>query len=736
MAKNGQQRNYMQVVIPSGGRSKHGSEMALFNGLDLRDIPDNMCLTECENIDVSRLPELVSVDNPSKLIGFGNDYGNIVGAWGYEKSLYVVFETDSKVTLSRIEGGTEAGTVTWQNSNKGENREMAVFCYYPIEIGEMAYTVTPEYRLLVYPDRKHVKANFTKDEDVKVIAPKMEYDESTTKKPSIVVENAEIINADMTIYKDGTVKLYSGSVAGAFEGFEVGVSFTDVNKKVYSGSTSVKGKFIGAETFGIFLKKVSGSTATLELRGSPPASDVASPFYVINATSSDIVHSEDVTIETGSRITKTFQVDNLSKTAKYYAYFDYNLEGSNTLRYELYFTLSDETVGGGLKIDGKLLDGNGNLVVLDVAKEYSVSYELSNGKGEAYSAFGDSAHKIKLGSSETDESLSPEFQHITVWNSRLFGMKDSVVVCSSAGTPFDWTLDSPESELDSYGLTIGGYDESHAWYSTTQANTKASGDVTAITSYDGHPVIFKDDYMHQIYGTYNPFRIQDIVAVGCVSARSICELDSVLYFASKDGIYRYSGGYPKRISDALNRPDYGSGVVCGGYDGVLYMYNPDISKNLIYTHCPANGMWSAIKNPHGADEVLIFAVNDDGLYSVGADKKIFKYPKSNENGGTSKWSFKTNCILNSSAEDKRIHSVSVVAQGDDINIKITSDSAYKGDLGNYVEIKKDSLYGIDKLRALIRKSDSLFHRLKGSGEGSIRIHRIDVTYSYSGKRYI
>ncbi len=736
--KKEQQRSYMQMYIPDSSRKKYTSEMAFWSGLDLRDIPDNMCLTECENLDVTRFPEIVSVDKASKLIGFDKDYGDIVGAWGYEKNLYVVFEKNDNgndnVNLIRLSNGAVT-SVSWINENKGQKREMTVFCYYPISIDTMAYEAAPEYRLLIYPDRKHVAAEFANGETVKVIAPKMEYEESTTEEHSIGVENAEIINADMTIYKDGTVKLYSGSVAGAFEGFEVGVSFTDVNKKVYSGSTSVKGKFIGSETFGIFLKKVSGSTATLELRGSPPASDVASPFYVINGTSSDIVYSEDVTIETGSSITKTFQVDNLSKTAKYYAYFDYNLEGNNTLRYDLYFTLSDETVGGGLKIDGKLLDNSGNLVVLDVAKEYSVSYELSNGKGEAYSAFGDSSHKIKLESSETDKSLSPEFQHITVWNSRLFGMRDSVVVCSSAGTPFDWTLDSPEAELESYGLTVGGYDETHAWYSTTQANTKASGEVTAITSYDGHPVIFKDDYMHQVYGTNNPFRIQDIVAVGCVSARSICELDSVLYFASKDGIYRYSGGYPRKVSEALNTSDYGADVVCGGYDGVLYMYNPGIDYSLIYTFCPANGMWSAISNPHGTNKVLIFAVNDEGIYSIGEDKKIFKYPENNEDGGESAWSFRTNCILNDSAGDKRLHSLSVVAQGDNINIKITRDSAFKGDLGNYVEIEKESLYGIDKLRALIRKTDSLFHRLKGSGTGRIRIHRVDLTYSYSGKRY-
>ena len=503
MAKKEQTRSYMQAYIPQGGKKKYTSEMAYFNGLDLRKVPDSRGLVECVNIDVTSFPEVVSVGVAKSAIGKDSDGNpnaineNIFGIFGYEKSLYVLCEKDNTVSLAKITDGTIKATVTWESTNVGEKREMGVFCVYSPKENEMYYDATPEYDLLIYPDRKYI-----------------------------------------SIREFSTVK-------------------------------------------------------------------------------------------------------NITDT-------------------------------------------------------------------------------------------SPVFEHFTIWNGRVFGSKGNLVVCSSASTFKDYSLDTPES-TDEDGLTTGGYDASHAWYTTTQANTQSSGNITAITAYDGHPIVFKDDYMHQINNNKNPFRLQDIVAIGCVSARSVCELDSVLYFASSDGIYRYSGGYPKRISEALGEVAYDESVVCGAYDGVLYMYNKHLDPKLVYTYCPANGAWSSIDNPHGTNYILSFAVNDEGIYSVGANGKIFVYPESKVDGGSSDWYFKTAPILNGSSEDKRVHSISVTAEGDDIEATLSGDSI--GGIWSRI-IGKQSLDGVDKMRALIRQTDSLFHSLYFEGKGKIRIYRVDLTYSYSGKRYI
>lgn len=513
--KKEQQRSYMQVYIPDSSRKKYTSEQTLFYGLDRRENADTGTMSECSNIDVTRLPEIVSVKASGEYKDMGLSGATVKGVYGYGKSLFVVSVSRENVRLTRIDSPTFSAAITWDKTAWGiaedmlsAKRELAVFCLYDAAENEMFYETEPTYYIMVYPDSVCVPIDFTSESSPKMIAP----------------------------------------------------------------------------------------------------------------------------------------------------------------------------VGG--------------------------------------------------------KDTSPVFEHITVWNGRLFGARDNVVVCSRASTFRDFTLDTTEAEggddtteaEGDDGITVGGYDPTHAWYSTTQANIQSNGNITAITAYDGHPIVFKDDYMHQINNNKNPFRFQDIVAVGCVSARSVCELDSVLYFASRDGIYRYNGGYPKKISEPLDFESFDGDTVCGAYNGVLYLYDKSLEAGTIFTYCPKNGMWASVDNPYSNEPVTSFAVNDIGIFAVYDNGKI--YGILSESGYSANgWSVKTDYILSGSAGDKRVHSIKAVASGNDINITVSEDSL------DYLVMKKDSLDGVDKVRALIRKTDSLFHRIKFSGSGEIHIQRVDVVYSYSGNRY-
>lgn len=739
MAKNGQQRNYMQVFIPNGNGSRYSSEQALMYGLDNRGTADSLTMESCSNINVKSLPYIESCEKPKITDINLSSYGAVVGFYAYDGNAFVICynPTSNTASLIRIYDSKIAAVTTWnpKDEDKGVNREMAVFCYYPISVSKMAYETTPEYYLLIYPDQKYIKAEFNTGDPANIIAPARDYKKSTAKK-HILGFGATAIDLEllMTIFDDGTVSIESGSEVDAFfEGCDVRVTFTDESKNAYVGKVAVKGTAsFKTEGFGVFLSKVYGNTAELRLKGARSTGEADQTFYVMDDSSGGVVYSEGIDVGT-SNVDKTFVVNNLVAGRKYYAYIDYN---DNRTRYDLTFTLADKAETGELKIDGKLFDMSGNPLKLDRSKEYAVSYNISNNIDESYTAAPaseDEQFTIQLGSTvSTTKSVSPRFQHITVWNSRLFGTRDNVVVCSSAGTPFDWTLDSPESEPDSYGLTVGGYDESHAWYSTTQANTKASGDVTAITSFDGHPVIFKDDFMHEVYNTKNPFRIQDICAVGCVSARSVCELDSVLYFASRDGIYRYAGGYPKRISDALADFTCGDRTICGALDGVLYVYNPDYADYLIYSYNPESGYWSAIENPfvettqkgEKVSLIISFASSADRLYLISENGKISYLDKESSTSGAI-WSFDTNVNLFGTSGDKRIHSLMIVHDGDSPSVKINDKEVNAGETSK----------AANKTRVLIRGFDSERIKLSVSGEGYTKIHRIDIVYSVSGRRY-
>lgn len=749
MAKT--ERSYMQMYIPNGGKTKYSSEMALFYGLDKRKNADSQTMSFCQNIDVKSLPYIKSVEPPLEL-EIGLNAGQHVGFYAYGDFCYVLEaykgeDKKEKIKLTKIkeEGGVvkeDDITVTeWENTvdtGSYTDREMAVFCFYDVAPGTMSYETTPKYYLLIYPDRKYIRVDFSDGESADVIAPEYEYNDFTRATHNLKFKSGTF-GVGLTLEKDGTAQLVANvGVVPELEKCNARVTFTDANNPTYAcvGTVPVDGS-VADDDYGLFLQEVKGNDAVLRLLARAPTSAVNTSLVVADYNSGETVKSFDVKIDVGNTFKSTYKLTGLSASKTYYCYVDYNI-GAESERYDLTFKLSDKVTSDVLTINGKLKDNNGNNLIVDVSRKYIVSYVFSN-ENKTYTP-DDNEFEIQLAKKETSESLSPQFQHITVWNSRLFGTRDNVVVCSCAGTPFDWTLDTPESYLESYGLTIGGYDETHSWYSTTQANTQASGDIVAITSYDGHPVIFKDDYMHEIYNTKNPFRIQDICAIGCVSARSICELDSVLYFASKDGIYRYAGGYPKRISDSLGDFVCDKETVCGACDGVLYVYNPNFetgSDELIYSYYPSTGLWSCIQNPFyytGKNDskeyscIYAFSRNADNLYllSVNGNVAVFPDPGSAV-GPTTKWFVTSELNMLGSAGDKRIHSIKILSDSCLPEMKINGTKV--------LEFKNINDGNTGKSRALIRGFDNDCAKIDISGQGDVKIHRVDVVYTHSGNRY-
>ena len=128
----------------------------------------------------------------------------------------------------------------------------------------------------------------------------------------------------------------------------------------------------------------------------------------------------------------------------------------------------------------------------------------------------------------------------TVFMSRLFTADGGKLFASCFNSAGEYTFDSAEEML-----------ASNAWMTNTQSNTKANGDVTALTVYDGHVIVFKKDYMMQIYNDQNPFRIVEIGPFGCLSSSSVCEFDGKLIFCGGEGLFVWGGGYPRSFGEEL-----------------------------------------------------------------------------------------------------------------------------------------------------------------------------------------
>jgi hypothetical protein len=109
---------------------------------------------------------------------------------------------------------------------------------------------------------------------------------------------------------------------------------------------------------------------------------------------------------------------------------------------------------------------------------------------------------------------------------------------------------------DSYAATVG-----------------SQGDFTGICNYMGYVHFFKENRVHRLYGTQpSNFQLVELsmrgVKTGC--EKSLCIVNELLYYMSRDGIIRYDGSAPVSMHEPLGEGDL-SAVVCGEHDQKLYV---------------------------------------------------------------------------------------------------------------------------------------------------------------------
>lgn len=231
----------------------------------------------------------------------------------------------------------------------------------------------------------------------------------------------------------------------------------------------------------------------------------------------------------------------------------------------------------------------------------------------------------------------PNIKYAAVHLSRVFGVDDDRVYASGYNDYSNWNLD-----------TVDEYNESNAWCSPAQSNTKAGGVFTGIVTFQGHVICFKQDFMHEIYNTKNPFRIQDIYAEGAIDNRSIQDVDGRLIFVSNDDVKIYTGSNPRVLSYYLNMKQYIT-AVSGTDDRNYYLYCEDKDENKkMFVYDTIAEQWSEQK----ADEaVLNFAHNKNGMFMLCDDGIVYKMDTADYNHS---WKFETDLFTNETIDIKHI----------------------------------------------------------------------------------
>ncbi len=335
-------------------------------------------------------------------------------------------------------------------------------------------------------------------------------------------------------------------------------------------------------------------------------------------------------------------------------------------------------------------------------------------------------------------SMPPTFPSIkfaAVHLSRLFGVSDDSVYASGFNDYANWNLDS-----------IDEYNESNAWCSKAQSNTKADGNFTGIINFQGHIVCFKRDYMHEIYNTKNPFRIQDIYAEGAIDHRTIQDVDGKLIFVSDDDVKIYTGSNPRIIGYYLNMKQYVYAV--SGTDGRnYYLYCEDAEgDNRLFVYDTIVEQWSE-QNIYG-DRVLSFAHNKQGMFMLCNDGFIYKM---NTQDYKHTWSFETDLFTNQTIDIKHIKKMQMFADipeevndgpnadvnGNNANIKIYflyDDEIFDKNTSHLVY--SSDRYGQQAIRVKPRQTVNYGIKVHIEGSGYVRLYEMELLIESGGDLYV
>lgn len=331
----------------------------------------------------------------------------------------------------------------------------------------------------------------------------------------------------------------------------------------------------------------------------------------------------------------------------------------------------------------------------------------------------------------------PDLKYAAVHLSRLCGVDDERVYVSGFNDYTNWNLD-----------TVSDSNESNAWCSAAQSNTKADGSFTGITAYDNHIVCFKDDFMHEVYNNKNPFRLVDIFSEGCMDNRSIQEVDGKLIFVSKDEVKVYTGGNPKNIGYNLGIDRFDMAV--SGSDGRnYYLFCVSGQQGYFFVYDTFIGQWSRQDLPkweNGTTEsdILYFAHNQRGMYMLTDDGKIYKLDT--KDYYSIPWSFETDlstALTSSSTKTvnikhiRKIQLYAYIPSGSTMKIYgLYDEEAYNADSSHLLfDSAKDGRHGKFPIRIKPKLTANYGFKLHFEGTGYVRVHSMEIYKTQGGELF-
>lgn len=204
------------------------------------------------------------------------------------------------------------------------------------------------------------------------------------------------------------------------------------------------------------------------------------------------------------------------------------------------------------------------------------TYYRKNANGTEYDAVTD-AEEISILQQELARTISaerviPDMDFVVESKNRLWGCKygfvngepvNEIYACK-LGDPTNWYCYQGIAS-DSYAVTLG-----------------TDGEFTGAVAYQDAVIFFKENYIHQIYGSKpSNYQVSFDAARGVKkgSDRSVCIVGETLYYLSKSGVMAYSGGVPVNVGTYLGNERRFTDGVAGAVGTKYYICMTDVVTN-------------------------------------------------------------------------------------------------------------------------------------------------------------
>lgn len=221
----------------------------------------------------------------------------------------------------------------------------------------------------------------------------------------------------------------------------------------------------------------------------------------------------------------------------------------------------------------------------------------------------------------------PDFDYVIESGNRLWGCKYGLVYMGKAYDAVEKkTVDvySEDAVNTIYVCKLGDFKNWNCYQSISTDSYYVSvgtdGQFTGAITHLDHPIFFKENCMHKVYGNYPAnFQVQTTACRGVQKGceRSLAIVNEVLYYKARSGVCSYDGSLPVEISSALGEVSY-SKAVAGAIGNKYYISMQDVGgKYNLFVYDSAKGMW------HREDEmeVMEFCNCRGDLYFIDRHKK-------------------------------------------------------------------------------------------------------------------